>query len=144
MSLKDQVVAAMRRVYDPEMPVNIYELGLIYAVDVNDAGEVAIRMTLTAPACPAMCCAAGKSPATASSRRNIKCFAARSTRLRPKAFASAPAACTCNAAQSYPAAARRETNSTRTWRLDGIKFERTNGFNSSSVANRRLMPTNLL
>ena len=52
MSLTDQVVAAMRKVYDPEMPVNIYELGLIYGVDVNDDGQVAIRMTLTAPNCP--------------------------------------------------------------------------------------------
>jgi FeS assembly SUF system protein len=52
MSLKDQVVAAMRKVYDPEMPVNIYELGLIYAVDVSDEGQAAIRMTLTAPNCP--------------------------------------------------------------------------------------------
>ena len=52
MSLKDQVVAAMRKVYDPEMPVNIYELGLIYAVDVSAEGQVAIRMTLTAPNCP--------------------------------------------------------------------------------------------
>jgi len=52
MSLKDQVVAAMRKVYDPEMPVNIYELGLIYRVDVSDEGQVAIRMTLTAPNCP--------------------------------------------------------------------------------------------
>jgi len=52
MSLKDQVVAAMRKVYDPEMPVNIYELGLIYEVDVSDEGQVAIRMTLTAPNCP--------------------------------------------------------------------------------------------
>ena len=52
MTLKDQVIAAMRKVYDPEMPVNIYELGLIYGVEVSDAGEVAIRMTLTAPNCP--------------------------------------------------------------------------------------------
>jgi FeS assembly SUF system protein len=52
MTLTDQVVAAMRKVYDPEMPVNIYELGLIYGVDVNDDGQVAIRMTLTAPNCP--------------------------------------------------------------------------------------------
>jgi FeS assembly SUF system protein len=52
MSLKDNVVAAMRKVYDPEMPVNIYELGLIYGVDVSGEGEVAIRMTLTAPNCP--------------------------------------------------------------------------------------------
>lgn len=52
MKLKDQVVAAMRKVYDPEMPVNIYELGLIYGVDVSSEGQVAIRMTLTAPNCP--------------------------------------------------------------------------------------------
>jgi FeS assembly SUF system protein len=54
MSLQDQVVAALRTVYDPEMPINIYELGLIYDVAVDDAsaGEVAIRMTLTAPNCP--------------------------------------------------------------------------------------------
>jgi len=52
MSLKDQVVAAMRKVYDPEMPVNIYELGLIYGVEVSDEGNVAIQMTLTAPNCP--------------------------------------------------------------------------------------------
>ena len=52
MILKDQIVAALRKVYDPEMPVNIYELGLIYGVDVDPAGHVAIRMTLTAPNCP--------------------------------------------------------------------------------------------
>jgi FeS assembly SUF system protein len=52
MSLKDDIIAATRKVYDPEMPVNIYELGLIYGVDVNEAGQAAIRMTLTAPNCP--------------------------------------------------------------------------------------------
>jgi FeS assembly SUF system protein len=52
MSLQDQVVAALKTVYDPEMPVNIYELGLIYDVSVDAAGEAAIRMTLTAPNCP--------------------------------------------------------------------------------------------
>jgi FeS assembly SUF system protein len=52
MSLKDQVVAALKTVYDPEMPVNVYELGLIYEVGVDDAGQAAIRMTLTAPNCP--------------------------------------------------------------------------------------------
>jgi FeS assembly SUF system protein len=52
MMLKEQVVAAMRKVFDPEMPVNIYELGLIYGVDVSDEGHVDIRMTLTAPNCP--------------------------------------------------------------------------------------------
>jgi len=52
MSLKDQIIAALKTVYDPEMPVNIYELGLIYGVEIDEAGVVAIRMTLTAPNCP--------------------------------------------------------------------------------------------
>ena len=52
MSLKDKVVAALKKVYDPEMPINIYDLGLVYEVSVDAAGEAAIRMTLTAPNCP--------------------------------------------------------------------------------------------
>jgi len=52
MSLKDQVVAVLKTVYDPEMPIDIYELGLIYEVSVDAAGQAAIRMTLTAPNCP--------------------------------------------------------------------------------------------
>ena len=52
MTLKDHVLAALKKVYDPEMPVNIYELGLIYALDVDAQGQAAIRMTLTAPNCP--------------------------------------------------------------------------------------------
>ena len=52
MTLKEQVIAALKKVYDPEMPVNIYELGLIYGIDVDEAGGVTIRMTLTAPNCP--------------------------------------------------------------------------------------------
>ena len=51
-ALRDQVVATLRTIYDPEMPVNIYELGLIYDVKADDAGQVDIRMTLTAPNCP--------------------------------------------------------------------------------------------
>ena len=47
-----QVIAALKKVFDPEMPVNIYELGLIYDLTVDTAGDVAIRMTLTAPNCP--------------------------------------------------------------------------------------------
>ena len=61
MNLKDQVIAALKKVYDPEMPVNIYELGLIYGVEVDDKGLAAIRMTLTAPNCPV----AGTLPADA-------------------------------------------------------------------------------
>jgi FeS assembly SUF system protein len=47
------VVNALQTVYDPEIPVNIHELGLIYGVDVDPTGTVTVRMTLTAPGCPA-------------------------------------------------------------------------------------------
>jgi len=50
--VQEQVVAALRSCYDPEIPVNIYELGLIYGVEVAPTGTVNIRMTLTSPACP--------------------------------------------------------------------------------------------
>lgn len=46
------VLDAISSVYDPEIPVNIYELGLIYAVEIHDDGAVAVEMTLTAPGCP--------------------------------------------------------------------------------------------
>lgn len=51
-TLREQVIQALRRVYDPEIPVNIYDLGLVYDLNVDEAGSVAIRMTLTAPNCP--------------------------------------------------------------------------------------------
>jgi FeS assembly SUF system protein len=47
-----KLIAAMKTVFDPEIPVDIYELGLIYKVDVSDNKDVAVDMTLTAPACP--------------------------------------------------------------------------------------------
>jgi FeS assembly SUF system protein len=50
--LVDQIVAALRTVHDPEIPLNIYDLGLIYRIDVKDQGVVEIDMTLTAPGCP--------------------------------------------------------------------------------------------
>jgi FeS assembly SUF system protein len=50
--LYEAVVDACRSVYDPEIPVNIYELGLIYTIDINDDAEVNIKMSLTAPGCP--------------------------------------------------------------------------------------------
>ncbi|MRX50328.1 SUF system Fe-S cluster assembly protein [Paracoccus sp. S-4012] len=50
--LYDSVVEACRSVYDPEIPVNIYDLGLIYTITIDDANEVTIRMSLTAPGCP--------------------------------------------------------------------------------------------
>ncbi len=46
------VVDALKTCYDPEIPVDIYELGLVYKVDVADGGDVAVEMTLTSPACP--------------------------------------------------------------------------------------------
>lgn len=50
--MRDNVIAALRTVYDPEIPINIYDLGLIYDIDLLPEGRVDIRMTLTAPACP--------------------------------------------------------------------------------------------
>jgi len=52
-ALRERVIEQLRTVFDPEIPVNIYELGLIYEVNVDDAGQVGIRMTLTSPMCPA-------------------------------------------------------------------------------------------
>lgn len=49
---EDDVLGAIATVYDPEIPVNIYELGLIYAVELDDTGGVKVEMTLTAPGCP--------------------------------------------------------------------------------------------
>jgi FeS assembly SUF system protein len=53
LELKPKLIEALSTVYDPEIPINIYEMGLIYDVDVNADGLVGIRMTLTSPACPA-------------------------------------------------------------------------------------------
>jgi FeS assembly SUF system protein len=50
--LTDDIVAALKTVYDPEIPADIYELGLIYRVDIDDSRNVAVDMTLTAPGCP--------------------------------------------------------------------------------------------
>lgn len=50
--LTDELIAAFKTVYDPEIPVDIYELGLIYRVDVSDDRDVVVDMTLTAPGCP--------------------------------------------------------------------------------------------
>ncbi|HQT65593.1 MAG TPA: SUF system Fe-S cluster assembly protein [Acidocella sp.] len=49
---EDAIISAIATVYDPEIPVNIYELGLIYAIEIAPAGDVKVEMTLTAPACP--------------------------------------------------------------------------------------------
>ena len=49
---EDAVIEAMKTVYDPEIPVNVYDLGLIYEIKIDDKGEVKIDMSLTAPGCP--------------------------------------------------------------------------------------------
>jgi FeS assembly SUF system protein len=53
LTLRPKVIDALCSVYDPEIPVNIWELGLVYDIDIDEARRVHIRMTLTAPACPA-------------------------------------------------------------------------------------------
>lgn len=52
LELNNQIVAALRKIYDPEIPVNIYDLGLIYHIKIDDQNHVKIDMTLTAPGCP--------------------------------------------------------------------------------------------
>ena len=51
--LEERIVDVLKTVYDPEIPVNIYDLGLIYKIDVKESGDVDIDMTFTAPSCPA-------------------------------------------------------------------------------------------
>ena len=52
MNLKDKIVAEIKKIYDPEIPVNIYELGLIYDIKTDDKNNVKVNMTLTTPNCP--------------------------------------------------------------------------------------------
>ncbi len=52
MNIKDKVIAEIKKVYDPEIPVNIYDLGLIYNIEIKNENEVLIEMTLTSPNCP--------------------------------------------------------------------------------------------
>ncbi|MBQ7061830.1 MAG: DUF59 domain-containing protein [Bacteroidales bacterium] len=51
-TLKDAIINCLKNIYDPEIPVNIYDLGLIYNIDVDEAGNAKILMTMTAPDCP--------------------------------------------------------------------------------------------
>ena len=53
LQTEEAIVAMLKTVYDPEIPVNVYDLGLIYKIDVADSGDATIDMTLTAPNCPA-------------------------------------------------------------------------------------------
>jgi FeS assembly SUF system protein len=50
--IKKKIIEALRQVYDPEIPINVWDLGLIYELKVNDEGEVYVKMTLTTPGCP--------------------------------------------------------------------------------------------
>ena len=50
--LKEKIVSEIKKIYDPEIPVNIYELGLIYKIEINEQKKVNIEMTLTSPICP--------------------------------------------------------------------------------------------
>ena len=52
MKIKEKVIAELKKVYDPEIPVNIYDLGLIYSIDIKNETEAYIEMTLTSPNCP--------------------------------------------------------------------------------------------
>ncbi|WP_367388283.1 iron-sulfur cluster assembly protein [Lewinella sp. LCG006] len=51
-AIKENIIAAIKTVMDPEIPADIYELGLIYTIEIDDAGKVLIEMTLTSPMCP--------------------------------------------------------------------------------------------
>jgi FeS assembly SUF system protein len=62
--LRDNLIEVLRTIYDPEIPVNIYDLGLVYSLDIDEQRNVYIDMTLTAPACPV----AGTFPATVEER----------------------------------------------------------------------------
>ncbi|MDY5813265.1 MAG: iron-sulfur cluster assembly protein [Bacteroides sp.] len=53
IEIEEKIVAMLKTVYDPEIPVDVYELGLIYKIDLSDEGDLTIDMTLTAPNCPA-------------------------------------------------------------------------------------------
>ena len=53
LALQERIIEALKTVYDPEIPVNIYDLGLIYRIELMDDGRVEVDMTLTAPNCPA-------------------------------------------------------------------------------------------
>ena len=53
LALQDKIVVMLRTVYDPEIPVNIYDLGMIYDVDIDEGNNVTIEMTFTSPNCPA-------------------------------------------------------------------------------------------
>ena len=71
-SLEEAVIHGLGTVYDPEIPVSIYELGLIYDIDTNDEGDVVIAMTLTSPACPVAESLPGEVESTISAIDGVK------------------------------------------------------------------------
>jgi FeS assembly SUF system protein len=66
--IKAQIIEALKTVYDPEIPVNIYEMGLIYDVEVDNEGAATIQMTLTSPGCPV----AGSLPGEVESKARVE------------------------------------------------------------------------
>lgn len=70
--LENEVIEQIRTVYDPEIPVNVFDLGLIYAVDVQDDLSVDIKMTLTSPACPVAGTLPGEVEAAAAQTPGVK------------------------------------------------------------------------
>ena len=52
MEIKEKIIKEIKKIYDPEIPVNIYDLGLVYRCDIDQNGSVVVEMTLTAPGCP--------------------------------------------------------------------------------------------
>ena len=54
--LKEKIISEIKKIYDPEIPVNIYELGLIYKVEIDESSKVNVEMTLTSPNCPVAEC----------------------------------------------------------------------------------------
>lgn len=71
-SIRNEIVAALKTVYDPEIPVDIYELGLIYKLEVSDEAAVFIQMTLTSPACPVAGSLPGQVEAAARTVNGVK------------------------------------------------------------------------
>jgi FeS assembly SUF system protein len=71
-ALETRVIQALKGIYDPEIPVNIHDLGLIYGLDIADSGDVRINMTLTAPGCPVAQTFPGMVEATVAGVEGVK------------------------------------------------------------------------
>ncbi|PID49928.1 MAG: FeS assembly SUF system protein [Proteobacteria bacterium] len=69
--LKDEIIQAIKQVYDPEIPVNVYDMGLIYSLELDTNNNVLIEMTLTSPACPVAGSLPGMVEAAARSREEV-------------------------------------------------------------------------